>query len=54
MIAYELENIGILNIKVVNYRCVLWSITRNDAINRLNNLSIALMSLIFLKIIQHF
>ena len=37
MMAYGLENIGILNIKGVNYRCVLWNITRNDAINRLNN-----------------
>ena len=37
MMAYALENIAILNVKSVGYRCVLWNITRNDAINRLNN-----------------
>ena len=37
MMAYELENIAILNLKGVDYRCVLWNITRNDAIYRLNN-----------------
>ena len=37
MMAYELENIAILNVKDVDYRCVLWNITKNDAINRLNN-----------------
>ena len=35
--AYELENIAILNVKGVDYRCVLWNITKNDAIDRLNN-----------------
>ena len=35
--AYELENIAILNVKGVDYRCVLWDITKNDAINRLNS-----------------
>ena len=37
MMAYELENIAILNVKGVDYRCVLWNITRNYAINRSNN-----------------
>ena len=37
MMAYELENIVMLNVKGVDYRCVLWNISRNDAINRLNN-----------------
>ena len=37
MLAYELENIAILNVKGVDYRCVLWNMTRNDTINRLNN-----------------
>ena len=37
MMAYELENIAILNVKGVDYRCVLWNMTKNDAINRLNN-----------------
>ena len=36
IVAYELENIAILNVKV-DYRCVLWIITKNDTINRLNN-----------------
>ena len=37
MTAYELENIVILNVKGIDYRCILWHMTRNDAINRLNN-----------------
>ena len=37
MMAYKLENIAILNVKGVDYRCVLWNMTKNDAINRLNN-----------------
>ena len=35
--AYELENIAILNVKGILYKCVIWNMTRNDAINRLNN-----------------
>ena len=34
---FWIRNIAILNIKCVDYRCALWNITRNDAINRLNN-----------------
>ena len=37
MMARELENIAILNIKGVDYRCILWNMTKNDAIIRLNN-----------------
>ena len=37
MIAYALKNIAIVNAKGVDYRCVLWNITRNDAINMLGN-----------------
>ena len=37
MMAYDLGNIAALNVKGVNYRCVLWNMTKNDAINRLNN-----------------
>ena len=37
MIAYVLKNIAILNVKVGNYRCVLWGVTKNDAINMLSN-----------------
>ena len=37
MMPYSLESIAILNVKGVNYRCILQNITKNDAINRLNN-----------------
>ena len=38
MMVYEFKKkIGILNVKGVDYRCVLWNISRNDAINRLDN-----------------
>ena len=37
MMASELKNIAILNVKNVDYRCVLWNITKNDAINILSN-----------------
>ena len=35
--AYELENITILNVKGIDYRCILWNMARSDVINRLNN-----------------
>ena len=37
MMAYELKNIAILNAKGVDYRCILWGISKNDAVDRLNN-----------------
>ena len=37
MTAYELKNIAILNVKGVDYRCILWGISRNEAVNILNN-----------------
>ena len=37
MMVYELENIAIVNVKGVDYRCVIWNMTRSDAVNRLNN-----------------
>ena len=37
MIAYELKNIAILNVKGVDYRCVLWGISKNEAMNMMNN-----------------
>ena len=37
MIAHKLKNIAILNVKDIGYRCVLWNITRNDAINRFHD-----------------
>ena len=35
--AYELKNIAILNVKCVDFRCILWGISRDGAVNRLNN-----------------
>ena len=32
-----LENIAILDVKGVDCRWVLWNVTKNDAINRLNS-----------------
>ena len=37
MVAYELKHIAILNVKGVGYWCILWNMTKKDAINRLNN-----------------
>ena len=35
--AYKLKNIVILNVKGIDFRCILWGISRNEAVNRLNN-----------------
>ena len=35
MMAHELKNIAILNVNGVDYRCVLWNMTKNNAINML-------------------
>ena len=35
--AYELKNIAILNVKRVDFRCILRVISRDGAVNRLNN-----------------
>ena len=37
MTAYELKKIVILNLKNVDYRCILWSISKNKAVSVLNN-----------------
>ena len=37
MTTYELKNIAILNIKGVGFRCILSSISRDEAVNNLNN-----------------
>ena len=37
MTAYELKNIAILNVKGVDFRCFLWEISRDEAVNRLIN-----------------
>ena len=37
MTAYELKNIVILDVKDVDSRCILWGISRDEAVHRLNN-----------------
>ena len=37
MMAYALKKIAILNAKGVDYKCILWSISRHEAVNRLND-----------------
>ena len=38
MTAYELKNIAILNAIGADFRCILWGISRDEIVNRLNNL----------------
>ena len=37
MTAYELKNIAILNVKCANFRCILWGISKDEAVNMLKN-----------------
>ena len=37
MMAYEFKTIAIMNVKGIDYRCLILNMTRNDAIDRLNN-----------------
>ena len=37
MTTYELKSIAILNVKRVDFRCILWGLSRNEAVNRRNN-----------------
>ena len=37
MTAYKLKDIAILNVKEVDFRCILWIIGRDETVNRLNN-----------------
>ena len=37
MTGYELKNIAILNVREADFRCILWEISRDEAVNRLNN-----------------
>ena len=37
IMAYELKNIAILNAKGVDYSFILWSISRDEAVTKLNN-----------------
>ena len=35
--AYSLKNIAILSAKGTTFRCILWSISKNEALKKLNN-----------------
>ena len=37
MTAYELNNIAIQNVQRVGFSCILWGITKNEDVIRLNN-----------------
>ena len=37
MVVYDLKSFIILNIKGVDYRCYVFNMSKNDAINLLNN-----------------
>ena len=37
MTAYELKSTVILNVKGVDFGCILWGTSRDEVINRLNN-----------------
>ena len=37
MTTYKLKSIAILNVKDVHFRCILWGISRDEPVNRLNN-----------------
>ena len=37
MMTYELKTIAILNANGADYRCILWDISRDEAVNRLIN-----------------
>ena len=37
MTTYKFKNIAILNVKGVDFRWILWGISRDEAVNRLSN-----------------
>ena len=37
MTAYKLKSIAILSVRGVDFRCILWGISRDEAVNRLSN-----------------
>ena len=37
MTTYELKSIAILNVKRVDFRCILWGLSRDEAVNRRYN-----------------
>ena len=49
MTPYELKNIAILNVKGVDFRCILWGISRNEAVNKLNKIQTFALVLLWYK-----
>ena len=37
MTAYELQNTAISDVKGIDFRCILWGISKDEAVNRLSN-----------------
>ena len=37
MTAYELKNIALFNVKGIDFKCILWGISRDEPVNRLIN-----------------
>ena len=37
MTAHDLKIIAILDVKGIDFRCMLWGISKDEAVNRLNN-----------------
>ena len=37
MAAYQWKNTAIVDVKGVDFRCILWGISKNEAVNRLTN-----------------
>ena len=50
MMVDRLENNAILNVKGADYKCILWNMTRNDAINRLNNYKLGFKGILWIWI----
>ena len=52
MTAYELKNIEILSVKGVVFRCILWGISRDEAVNRLNKSVLDDRSVLYMNLVQ--
>ena len=50
MMTCELKNIEILNVKGLDYSCVLWNVTRNDANNILHNSKLADKGILWIRL----
>ena len=37
MVSYKLKNIAIINVKGIDYRCILWGFSKNGASNIFDN-----------------